>query len=178
MNIKNIFTNDRDQSIESLQFFFFLNEVYFSLLKLKHENNENNQIQEFIDIIGKNYYYQSYKIKNYIISLNDYIFWQSRQAYIENMQKFIDEDCSTLDFAYRVYFLIKNNKKESESLVKDFKKQLTLELNPRIFQFSKIIGDLELVLEGFIPESTTDLTEDELKIIIKNVLIKIQNDFK
>ena len=175
MNIKNVFNDDRNKSIESLQFFFFLNEVYFSLLK--HDNNENNQIQEFIDIIGKNYDYQSYKVKNYITSLNDYVFWQSRETYLENMQKFVDQECSALDFACTVYFLIRNHQKESKCLVKDFEKQLTLELNPRNFQFSKIISDLELVLEGFIPEPTTDLTEDELRRIVKNVLIKVQKDF-
>lgn len=50
MNIKNIFEDNRSQSIESLEFFFFLKEIYFSLLE-KNES-KNNQIQEFIDTIG------------------------------------------------------------------------------------------------------------------------------
>lgn len=62
MSIKNIFEENRNQSIESLEFFFFLKEIYFSLLE--KNNSKNNQIQEFIDIIGKNYYYQSYQIKD------------------------------------------------------------------------------------------------------------------
>jgi hypothetical protein len=73
MSIKNIFEDNRNQSIESLEFCFFLKEIYFSLLE--KNNSKNNQIQEFIDIIGKNYYYQSYKIKDYITSLRDYVFW-------------------------------------------------------------------------------------------------------
>jgi hypothetical protein len=62
-------------------------------------------------------------------------------------------------------------------LIKDFEKQSTLELNPKIFQFSKTIGDFELVLEGFIPEPTTNLTEDELRQIVNNVLPKVQKYF-
>ena len=72
MSIKNIFEDNRSQSIESLEFFFFLKEIYFSLLE--KNDSKNNQIQEFIDIIGKNYYYQSYKIQDYITSLHDYVF--------------------------------------------------------------------------------------------------------
>lgn len=60
MDMKNIFEENRSQSIESLEFFFFLKEIYFSLLK--DNNRKNNQIQEFINIIGKNYYWESYKI--------------------------------------------------------------------------------------------------------------------
>jgi len=54
MNIKNIFEDNRSQSIESLQFFSFLTEIYFSLLE--KNDSENNQIQEFTDVISKNYF--------------------------------------------------------------------------------------------------------------------------
>ena len=175
MNIKNIFEDNRSQSIESLEFFFFLKEIYFSLLK--DNNSKNNQIQEFIDIIGKNYYYQSYKIQNYRTSLRDYVFWESSDIYLENMKKFVSHECSASDFACTVYFLIRNDLKESECLIKDFEKQSTLELNSKIFQFSKIISDFEFVLEGFIPEPTTNLTEDELRQIVNNVLPKVQKYF-
>ncbi len=159
MSIKNIFEDNRSQSIESLQFFFFLKEVYFSMLK--KNDSKNNQIQEFIDIIGKNYYWQSYKIQNYITSLRDYVFWEASEIYLENMKKFVSHESSVSDFACTVYFLIfliRNDTKESECLIKDFEKQATLELNPKIFQFSKIISDFELLLEGFIPEPTSNLT--------------------
>lgn len=167
MSIKNIFEDNRNQSIESLEFCFFLKEIYFSLLE--KNNSKNNQIQEFIDIIGKNYYYQSYQIKDYITSLRDYVFWESSEIYLENMKKFVSHECSAADFACTIYFLIRNDIKESECLIKDFEKQATLELNPKIFQFSKIISDFELVLEGFIPEPTTNITEDELRQIVNNV---------
>jgi len=72
IGIKNIFEDNQSQTIESLEFFFFLEEIYFSLLE--KNDSKNNQIQEFIDIISKNYYYQSYKIQYYITSLHDYVF--------------------------------------------------------------------------------------------------------
>lgn len=42
MGIENIFKDNRSESIESLEFFFFLEEIYFSLLK--ETKVENNQI--------------------------------------------------------------------------------------------------------------------------------------
>jgi len=175
MGIESIFEENRKESIESLQFFFFLNEVYFPMLK--DNKIENKQIEEFINIIGKNYYYQSYKVQNYITSLQDYVFWESSEIYLENMKKFVSHQCSASDFASTVYFLIKSDIEESNCLIKDFEKQSTLELNPKIFQFSKTISDFEFLLHSFIPERTTDLTDDELRQIIKNVLPKIQNYF-
>lgn len=55
------------------------------------------------------------------------------------MKKFVSHESSGGDFASTVYFLIRNDRKESECLREDF----------------------EFLLEGFIPEPTTDLTEDE-----------------
>ena len=175
MNINNIFEDNRSQSIKSLEFFFFLEETYFSLLK--NNNSKNIQIQEFIDLIGNNYYWHDYKVQNYITSLRDYVFWESSEIYLDNMKKFVSHQCSGSDFACTVYFLIRKNKKESECLIKDFEKQSALELNPKTFQFSKIISDFEFVLEGFIPEPTINLTEDELRQIVKNVLPKVQKYF-
>lgn len=175
MNIKNIFEDNRNQSIESLQFFSFLTKIYFSMLE--KNDSENNQIQEFIDVIGKNYYWQSFKNKNYITSLKDYVFWESREIYLENMKKFVSHKCSASDFACTIYFLIRNDLKESKCLVEDFEKQATLELNPKTFQFSKIISDFEFILEGFALQRTTNLTDDELRQIVKDILPKVQKYF-
>ena len=49
------------------------------------------------------------------------------------MKKFVSHECSASDFACTVYFLIRNDIKESEYLIKDCEKQSTLELNPKIF---------------------------------------------
>jgi hypothetical protein len=175
MSIKDVFENSRSQSIESLEFFSFLTKFYFSLLE--KSETENKQIEEFIDVIGKDYYWQSFKNKNYIRSLKDYVFWQSKEIYLENMKKFVSHQCSGSDFATTVYFLIRNDLDQCECLIEDFEKQATLELNPKIFQFSKIISDFEFILEDFALQQTTNLTEDELRQIVKNVLLKIQKYF-
>ena len=87
------------------------------------------------------------------------------------MKKFVSHECSASDFACTVYFLIRNDLKESECLIKNVGKQSTLELN------SEIIRDFKLVLEGFILEPTTNLTDDELRQIVKNILPKVQKYF-
>ena len=83
-------------------------------------------------IIGKNYYWQSYKIQDYITSLRDYAFWQSSEIYLENMKKFVSQECSASDFASTVYFLIRNDIKESECLIL-FVKANSIEIIQRIF---------------------------------------------
>ena len=55
------------------------------------------------------------------------------------MKKFVSHECSASDFACTVYFLIRNDIKESECLIKDFEKQSTLELNPKLIQKSLVI---------------------------------------
>ena len=92
MSIKDVFENSRSQSIESLEFFSFLTKIYFSLLE--KSETENKQIEE-----GKDYYWQSFKNKNYIRSLKDYVFWQSKEISLENMKKFVSHECSGSDFA-------------------------------------------------------------------------------
>ena len=57
------------------------------------------------------------------------------------MNKFVDNKYSASDFVCSIYFLILNDRKQSECLIEDFEKQVTLELNPKIFQFSKVISD-------------------------------------
>ena len=175
MNIRNAFEDNRSQSIESLQFFSFLTEIYFSLLE--KNDSENNHINEFIDVLGKNYYWQSFKNRNYMTSLKDYVFWQSKDIYLEKMKKFVSHKCSASDFACTVYFLIRDNQKDFEGLVEDFEKQATLELNPKTFQFSKIISDFEFILDGFAFDQPTDLTDDELRQIVKDNLPKVQKYF-
>ena len=107
MNIKNIFEDNRSQSIESLQFFSFLTEIYFSLLE--KNDSQNSQIEEFITVIGKKCFWQSYKTSDYLTCLNDYVFWQSSEIYLENMKKFVSKECSASDFACTFYFQIRND---------------------------------------------------------------------
>ncbi len=138
MNIKSFFEDNRKQSIESLEFYMFLAELYVSLLS-KSDETKNAQVNEFIKVIEENFNWQSYKVNNYKTILYDYVFWKSSEIYIENMQKFISYELSGVDFVYRISSMISNDRKKCNLLLKNFEKQLTLELDPKIFQFSKII---------------------------------------
>jgi hypothetical protein len=177
------FEDNRKQSIQSLQFLFFLQDFYFSLLKKTDTENirENILIQEFVEAIGKNYYWQLYKISDYRTLLRDFVFWKSRQIYLTSMEKFAAEELSGSEFVNRVYYTILADKKDSKILETDFEKQATLDLNSEIFQFSKVIGDFEFVLSIFDEEpeigQSSFLTEDQLREIIKKELPKIQKYF-
>lgn len=185
------FEDNRKQSIQSLQFLFFLKDFYFSLLKKTDTENigENILIQEFVEAIGKNYYWQLYKISDYQTLLCDFVFWKSRQIYLTSMEKFAAEELSGSEFVNSVYYTILADKKDSRILQTDFEMQATLELNPEIFNFSKIIRDFEFVLSIFDEEPEIDeyeeaeigqssfLTEDQLREIIKKELPKIQKYF-
>jgi len=185
------FEDNRKQSIQSLQFLFFLKDFYFSLLKKTDTENirENILIQEFVEAVGKNYYWQLYKISDYRTLLRDFVFWESRQVYLTNMEKFAAGELSGLEFVNHVYYTILADKKDSKILETDFERQATLDLNSEIFQFSKVIGDFEFVLSIFDEEPEIDedeepeigqssfLTEDQLREIIKKELPKIQKYF-
>jgi hypothetical protein len=137
------FQDNRKKSIESLEFFFFLEDIYFSFLK--KNDTENSFIQEFLDAIGKNYYWQYYQIKNSATSLSDHVFWDLRsksEFSLKSRQKFVSQELSGAKFGKRIFFKILNDRKESSILKKYFKRQARLELNPKIFQFSEIIDNL------------------------------------
>jgi len=159
------FKEDRKQSIESLEFFFFLGDFYSYLLE-KNET-ENSAIKEFVDVIKSHYDWQFYKIQNYANSLMDHVFWQSRDFYLNRMQKFVSHELTGREFVNDFFFKLLNDRKEYSILKKDFKKQETLELNPKSHQLSKIIDDFYLALEAFDEEPEPDdsgfLTEDQLR---------------
>jgi hypothetical protein len=58
------------------------------------------------------------------------------------------------------------------------KKQETLELNPKSYQFSKIISDFYLALEAFDdepePGDSSFLSENQLRQIVKDVLPRVE----
>ena len=71
-------------------------------------------------------------------------------------------------------------KKRYRILETEFEKQETLELNPEIFQFSKVIKNLEDALEAFSEEPDPELpylTEDQLREIVKDHLPKVRKYF-
>ena len=55
------FQEDRKKSIGSLEFFFFLGDLYLSLLE--KNDTENSFIQEFLGVIASNYSWQYLKLK-------------------------------------------------------------------------------------------------------------------
>ena len=176
------FNEDRKQSIESLEFFFLLHDFYLHLLKKKEETNpKNSAINEFVDAI-KNYdRWQFYRIKNYVDSLRDYVFWQYREFYLREMQKFVSHELTGREFVDHFYFKLLNDIDEANLLKKDFKKQETLELNPKSYQFSKIISDFYFALEAFDdepePGDSSFLSENQLRQIVKDVLPRVEKYF-
>lgn len=53
------------------------------------------------------------------------------------------------EFVDHFYFKLLNDIDETNLLEKDFKKQETLELNPKSYKFSQIISDFYFALEAF-----------------------------
>jgi hypothetical protein len=163
----------RHQSIELLQYYFFVHETYFLLLE--KNTSENILIKEFLESLDNHRYWQLRKVEDYLVTLRDYVFWQSREIYLESMEKFVARKLNGSEFVNAVYFTLLSDKSESRVLEKDFEKQKTLELNPEIFQFSKVISKFEVVLSIFDEEPEPgDITEDELREIVKEHLPKVR----
>ena len=103
-------------------FFFLLHDFYVHLLKKKEKTNpKNSAINEFVDAI-KNYERQQvYKIQNYVDSLSDYVFWQYREFYLEEMQKFVSHELTGREFVDHFYFKLLNDIDEAKLLKKDFR---------------------------------------------------------
>jgi hypothetical protein len=170
---------DRRKSIELLEYYFFLTETY-SLL-LEKNRSGNILIQEFLDSLENHPYWELRKVEGYLVTLDDYLFWQSREISLEGMENFVAQKWNASEFQNAVYYTLIEDIRESVILEKDFKKQESLELNPEIFQFSKIISDLELALEAFSEEPEDDdliyLTEDQLREVVKEVFPKVRKYF-
>lgn len=133
----NSFYYDRSKSIELLQYYLFVKEIYFILLK--KNTSENILIQEFLDSF-----------------LHDYVFWQSREIYLESMAR----KWNGSEFVSTTYYILLSEKRKSGILETEFDKQERLELNPEIFQFSKVI-------KNFADPEFRYLTEDYLPKIRK-----------
>lgn len=176
------FNQDRRQSIEALEFFFLLDDFYLYLLKIQEKtNSKNSAINEFVDVIKSYEDWQFYRIRNYVASLKDYVFWQYREFYLEEMRKFVSHELTGREFVDHFYFKLLNDIDEAHLLQKDFKKQETLELNPKSYQFSKIISDFYLALEAFDdepePGDSSFLSENQLRQIVKDVLPRVEKYF-
>ena len=85
------------------------------------------------------------------------------------------------EFVDHFYFKLLNDIDEANLLTKDLKKQETLELNPKSYQFSKIISDFYFALEAFDDEPESEdssfLNENQLRQIVKDVLPRVEKYF-
>ena len=104
------------------------------------------------------------------------------------MRKFVGGELNALEFAQEFSDRLLADKEEANNLVEDFQKQADIELNPNIFEFSKIILDFELLLEvyqnkveeletGESSENNLSFTQNDIVEGVKHALEKINKDF-
>ena len=105
------------------------------------------------------------------------------------MQKFVVGELNALEFAQEFSDRLLAEKAESNILLEDFQKQADIELNPKSFQFSKIILNFELLLEVYqnemeelevgdqLSENDLSFTEDSLKEGVRRELEKVNKYF-
>lgn len=98
-----------------------------------------------------------------MITLDDYIFWQSSEIYLESMENFVTRKLTGSDFVDRIYYLLLGNKIEC-----------------KILQFSRVLLKLEDALAAFSAEPSPEpayLNEDQLREIMKDHLPKVKKYF-
>ena len=105
------------------------------------------------------------------------------------MQKFVVGELNALEFAQEFSDRLLAEKAESNILLEDFQKQADIELNPKSFQFYKIILDFELLLEVYqnemeelevgdqLSENDLSFTENSLKEGVRRVLEEVNRYF-
>ena len=187
MNI--FFKKTRKQSIESLEFFYFLQDLLVSLVG-KYGKSTNPLILDFLKGLDGLQSWEARKISPYSQALTDIVFWKSKKFYRETMQKFVVGELNALEFAQEFSDRLLAEKAESNILLEDFLKQADIELNAKSFQFSKIILAFEIPLEVYQNEieeleeggdqlSKNDLsfTEDSLKEGVKRALEEVNRYF-
>ena len=157
----------RNECIESLEFCYFLQKLYSSLVsELYNQKVENQLIFGFLDIIRDFYQWEFKKIYPYIQTLKDQVFWSSSKFYFETMQKLVDGESNALEFAQEFSDRLLLDKQKANNLVEDYKQQADIELNSNIFKFSEIIIGFEIPLEVYQNEaeelSEGEISEDEL----------------
>lgn len=185
MNI--FFKKNRNQSIESLEFFYFLQKLFFSL-RGTYGKSTNPLILDFLKVLEGFYSWESKKIYPYMQALTDQVFWGSSKFYRETMRKFVGGELNALEFAQEFSDRLLADREEANNLLEDFQKQANIELNPNIFEFSKLILDFELLLEVYQNEveeletgescvNDLSFTQDSILEGVKRALEKINKYF-
>lgn len=147
----NIFLKkNRNKSIESLEFFYFLQKLFLSL-RGTYGKSTNPLILDFLKVLEEFYSWEYKKIDPYpyMQALTDQVFWRSSKFYRETIRKFVGGELNALEFAQEFSDRLLSDREEANNLLEDFQKQANIELNPNIFEFSKIILDFELLLEVY-----------------------------
>ena len=185
MNI--FFKKNRNQYIESLEFFYFLQKLFLSL-RSTYGKSTNPLILDFLKVLEGFYSWESKKIYPYIQVLTDQVFWGSSKFYRETMGKFVGGELNALEFAQEFSDRLLADREEANNLVEDFQKQANIELNPNIVEFSDIILDFELLLEVYqnkveeletreSSENELFFTQDSILEGVKRALEKINKYF-
>ena len=170
----NIFLKkNRNQYIESLEFFDFLQELFFSL-RSTYGKSTNPLILDFLKVLEGFYSWESKKNYPYIRTLTDQVFWGSSKFYRETMRKFVGGELNALEFAQEFSDRLLADREKADDLVEDFQKQANIELNPNIFEFSEIILGFQLLLEVYQNEveelETGELSENDLSFKPDSIL--------
>ena len=188
MSIINLFfKKTQNQYIESLEFFYFLQKFFLSL-RSTYGKSTNLLILDFLKVLEGFYSWEYKRIYPYIQALTDQVFWNSSKFYRETMRKFVGGELNALEFAQEFSDRLLVDREEANNLLEDFKKQADIEVNPNIFEFSKIILDFELLLEvyqnevedlerGELSENDLSFTQDSILEGVKRALEKINQYF-
>ena len=104
------------------------------------------------------------------------------------MREFVNGELNVLEFAEKFSDHLLADKEKANNLVEDLQKQANIELNPDIFEFSKIILDFELILEVYQNEiddynrkesceNNLSFTQDSILQIVIQALEKSEKYF-
>ena len=176
------FKKNRSQFIESLEFFYFLQKLVVSL-RGTYGKSTNPLILSFLKVLEEFYSWESRKNYPYIRALTDQVFWRrSGNFYRQAMLKLIDGEFNALEFAEEFSDRLLADRKQANDLLKDFEEQAKIELNPNIYEFSKIILNFELMLEVYQNEAenfeTGELSEQDLSFTPDSILKGVQHELK
>ena len=90
------------------------------------------------------------------------------------MRKFVGSELNALEFAEEFSDRLLADREKANNLVKDFQKQADIELNPNIFEFSKLILGFQFPLEVYQNEveelETRELSENDLSFTQDSIL--------
>jgi len=150
-------------------------------LRSNYGTSKNILIVNFLKLLEWCCSLQLSQVEDYAQSLTDYIFWQSREFYLQSLRKFVAGELPGFEFVDQVLYSILSDKKEAQSLEKDFHRQVTIELDSKSFKFSKILLNLQLTLEAFDDEleenSPGYFTEEEIRKWVELALRDMEEYF-